>query len=123
MGVRYEETPEFVRDFKKLLKKFRTLADDFETAKRNAVELLHIYKVDNQSIEKIAGAGNVEEVVFYKVRKFACRSLKGRGAQSGIRVVYAFFPKEQKVVFLEIYFKAQKANEDRGRIAEFLIPN
>ena len=50
-------------------------------------------------------------------KKFACKALKGRGVQSGIRVIYAYFVKEDRVEFIEIYFKGDKASEDRHRIA------
>jgi len=29
--------------------------------------------------------------------KFACRSLKGKGVQSGIRVIYAYFEEKDKI--------------------------
>ena len=40
--IDYCETPEFQKDFKKLLKKFKTLEGDFELAKRATIELYHI---------------------------------------------------------------------------------
>jgi len=51
-----------------------------------------------------------------KVKKIACRSLKGRGVNSGLRVVYAYYKEEQKIVFVEIYHKGEKENVDRERI-------
>ncbi len=54
----------------------------------------------------------------YKAKKFACKALKGRGANSGIRVIYAYFPENDKVDFIEIYSKSDKENEDRSRIKE-----
>jgi hypothetical protein len=52
----------------------------------------------------------------YKVVKFACKSLKGRGVKSGLRVIYAYFPDQDKVEFIESYFKAEQENGDRTRI-------
>ena len=54
-----------------------------------------------------------------KVRKFTCKALKGKGANSGIRVIYAFHKEEQKIVFIELYYKGDKAREDRGRIIKY----
>ena len=51
-----------------------------------------------------------------KVKKIACKSLKGRGINSGMRLIYAHFPEESKIVFVEIYHKNVKENEDRKRI-------
>jgi len=118
--MKYDETKEFVRDLKKLLKKFPTLRDDLEVNKQYRIELFHCKEIDSGSIFKIQGVGNSDELKFFKVKKFQCRSLKGRGAKSGIRVVYAYFPNEQKIVFLEIYFKANQENENRQRIIDFM---
>lgn len=120
MMMNYEKTKEFLRDFKKLLKKFSSLHDDLEVNKRYRIELFHIKNIDSRSIFKIQGVGNTVELQFFKVKKFQCKSLKGRGAKSGIRIIYAYFPTEQKIVFLEIYFKAKQENENKERIMDFI---
>ena len=51
-----------------------------------------------------------------KVRKIACKSLKGRGVNSGLRLIYAHFELERKIVLIELYHKNDKENEDRQRI-------
>lgn len=51
-----------------------------------------------------------------KVKKIACRSLKGRGVNSGLRLIYAHFPDEKKITFIELYHKNDKENEDKARI-------
>ena len=117
--MKYEETEEFARDFKKLLRKFPTLRDDMEANKRYRIELFHCNKIDSRSIFEIQGVGNCAKLQFFKVKKFQCKSLKGRGAKSGIRVIYAYFPDKQKIVFLEIYFKANQENEKMQRIYDF----
>jgi len=115
----YRETDGFKRDFKKLLKKFRTLESDLETAKKSAIQLLHIQKIDTGSIFKIPGFSALG-IEIYKLKKFACRALKGKGANSGIRIIYAFQAQSNTVAFLEMYFKADQANEDRNRIKTYL---
>lgn len=119
----YEETEEFAHDFKKLLKRFQSLVEDLKVNKQYRIELFHNKGIDSKSIFEIQGVGNTKTLKFFKVKKFQCKSLKGRGAKSGIRIIYAYFPNEQKIVFLEIYFKAKQANEDRTRISDFLISN
>ena len=118
--MKYEETTEFKRDFKKLLKKFSSLREDLEISKKYRIELFHIQKIDSRSIFEIKGVGNIKELQFYKITKFQCKSLKGRGAKSGIRITYALFLTQQKIVFLEIYFKAKQENENRQRITDFI---
>ena len=119
MTIRYSNTKEFKKDLKRLLKKYSTLAEDLETAKRNAIELLYIHGIDNNSIEEVPKYC-LETVQICKIKKFACKALKGKGCQSGIRVIYAFFPQEQKVEFIDIYYKGDKANMDYNRAKLYL---
>ena len=120
MMINYSETDGFARDFKKLLKKFSSLAEDLEIVKQYDIELFHCQKIDKRGIFKIESVGNNENLQFYKIKKFACKALKGRGSKSGIRVIYAFHCENYKVDFIEIYFKGEKENEDRDRIKEYL---
>jgi hypothetical protein len=121
--INYSETEEFIRDFKKLLKKFPSLTEDLKVNKQYRIELFHCKEIDSRSIFEIQGVGNSDKLKFFKVKKFQCRNLKGRGARSGIRVIYAYFPAEQKIVFIEIYFKANQRNENRQRIIDFININ
>jgi hypothetical protein len=121
--MNYEETEEFTHDFKKLLKKFPTLAEDLEINKKYRIELFHCKGIDSRSIFEIQSAGNTSQLQFFKIKKFQCKSLKGRGAQSGIRITYAYFPSEQKIIFLEIYFKAKQENEKKERLVSFIKTN
>lgn len=118
-GIRYSSTDAFKKDLKQLLKKFGTLGEDLETAKRNAIELFHLKNTDNQSVFPIPQFCD-EKIWIYKLKKFACKALKGRGVMSGIRVIYAYYPATLKVEFIEMYFKSTKENEDRHRIIEYL---
>jgi len=117
--MNYEESKEFLHDLKKLLKKFPSLKDDLAIAKKAVIELRHVQEIDNQATFQIPGHTH-KNFSFWKIKKFACKSLKGRGAKSGIRIIYAFYPKTKKVFFLEIYFKGKKENEDKERIKNFL---
>lgn len=115
----HEVTDEFGRDFKRLLKKYRTLEEDLKVAKKNAIELRYIHDVDNGAIFEIPGYCS-EHIKIAKLKKFACRSLPGSGVRSGIRIIFAFHSVESKVVLLEIYHKSDKENEDRNRITTYL---
>jgi hypothetical protein len=112
--------PEFDKDIKKLLKKFRTLEDDLDIFIKTELVLYHNLKKDNKGIFPISGLG-IENPKIYKAKKFACRSLKGRGVQSGIRVIYGYFEKQDKIELIEIYFKGDKENEDRDRIDRYYL--
>jgi mRNA-degrading endonuclease RelE of RelBE toxin-antitoxin system len=117
--INYIETLEFQKDLKTLLKKFSSLVNDLELVKEAAIELYHIRKINNLSIFPIQGYCS-DDIQICKVKKFSCDSLKGKGVKSGIRVIYAFYEKETKVDFLEIYYKGNQAKEDYGRIKAYL---
>ncbi|MFC1698734.1 hypothetical protein ACFL1I_02075 [Candidatus Omnitrophota bacterium] len=106
--------PEFDKDLKKL-KKFKTLKEDLDIFTEKQLQLFHKLGIDNKGIVQISNLG-IECPNIYKARKFACRSLKGRGSASGIRVIYAYFEDKDRVEFIEIYYKGDKESEDRGRI-------
>lgn len=106
---------EFKKDFKKLKKKFETLDDDLKIFIETQLKMFHILHIDNNAIVRISNLG-IEKPKIYKARKFACRSLKGKGSASGIRIIYAYFETEDHIEFIEIYYKGNKENEDRERI-------
>ncbi|OGF37802.1 hypothetical protein A2482_03725 [Candidatus Falkowbacteria bacterium RIFOXYC2_FULL_48_21] len=120
MTINYNQTAEFARDLKKLLKKFPSLEEDLEIAKQYRIELYHLQNIDSRSIFKIDNAGNDASLQFFKIKKFQCKSLKGRGSKSGIRVIYAFHCGKYRVDFIEIYFKGEKENEVEDRIKKYL---
>ena len=113
-------TPEFQKDLKILGKRFRTLEDDLTNFINAALIPFHKLDVDNGGMIRISGLG-IERPKVYKARKFACRSLKGTGSRSGIRIIYAYIEEEDKVVFIEVYFKGDKANEDGKRILSVVL--
>ncbi len=111
--------PEFDRELKKLLKKFRTLEEDIENLIDAALKMYHKLGQQNyDGIERIDNLG-IEYPHILKVTKFACKALKGRGVKSGIRIIYAYFPDEDLIEFVEIYFKTDKEVEDRERIKQY----
>lgn len=119
MMIKYLTTIEFQKDLKRMLKKFKSLEFDIDNAKESTIELFHIRKLDNNSIFQIQGF-NTEKIKIYKIKKFACKALKGCGIKSGIRVIYAFHWAELKVIFLQIYYKGDQEKEDYERIKTYL---
>jgi hypothetical protein len=121
MGQIFKEVTrfsEFDRDLKKLLKKFRTLEEDLKIFIEKELNLYHKLKIDNKGIFPITGLHSGYPRIF-KGKKFACRALKGKGVQSGIRVIYAYYEELDKVELIEIYYKGDKANEDKERISKY----
>lgn len=112
------KTLEFGKDFKKLLKKFRSLEDDLEVFITVQLKAYHILNIDNNGIFQLQNLGTNYTKIF-KVKKFACKSLKGKGVMSGIRIIYAYYGREKIVEFIEIYYKGDKSNEDTERIRKY----
>ena len=110
--------PPFKKDLKKLLKRFRTLEDDLKIFINTQLKLFHKIKEDNDGIKQIKGLKQEYPEIF-KAKKFACKSLKGKGAKSGIRIIYAYFEQEDTIEFIEIYFKGDRENEDKERIKKY----
>ena len=102
--ISYDRNPRFIKQLKKLIKKYRTLEDDLAIAQIAAIELFHIHAKDNGAV-RLVPSYDLQEVKIYKIVKFACKSLVGKGVRSGIRVVYAYFPDKSHVEYLEIYYK------------------
>ncbi len=107
--------PEFERDLKALTKRYHTLSDDLNVVIASQIRLYHEHEIDNGGIKRIPNVGDNTTPIF-KVTKFACRSLKGRGARTGLRLIYAFLEEEKCITLIDLYFKGDKANEDRARI-------
>jgi mRNA-degrading endonuclease RelE of RelBE toxin-antitoxin system len=112
------ESGEFQKDLKKL-KRFSSIREDLEIFKQVALKAFHKLGHENLGIVQISGLG-FDNPRVYKATKFACKSLKGRGVASGIRVIYAYYPDHDKIFLIEIYFKADQENEDRNRIKSLL---
>ena len=110
-----KQLDEFTKDFKKLLKRYRTLPDDLNIFIETQLQLYHKFKRDNQGVERIPNLGFAYPPI-YKGRKFACRSLRGKASDSGIRVIYAYYEDKDIIELIEIYYKGDKPREDRERI-------
>ena len=108
---------DFEKDLNRLVRKFRTLNDDLNNFINTQLDLYHKMNIDNGGIFQITGLG-FEYPKIYKAKKFACKSLKGKGVKSGMRIIYAYFEKEDKIEFIEIYYKEKDYtdfNKDRIR--------
>lgn len=107
----FDELPEFKKDLKDLLKKYRTLNEDMEVVKR----VLKVTPDERPPFSfRIDNLGLTTCII--KVKKIACKALKGRGVNSGLRLIYAHYPGKQRIIFIELYHKNNKAGEDRERI-------
>lgn len=111
--MNFEELVEYKKDFKVLIKRYRTLNEDLVVVKK-VLEIMpderppFSFRIDNLGIE----------TCIIKVKKIACKAIKGRGVNSGLRLVYAFYPEEKRIIFIELYHKNDKETEDKQRIKD-----
>lgn len=105
----FNQLPGFEKEFSKLSRKYRSLPGDLKKLER----LLSLNPI---------GVGTnfvtIHHAPLVKIVKtrLACKSLRNRS----IRVIYAYHQSELTFMHIEIYFKGDKKNEDKERIADYL---
>ena len=108
--MNFDESDEFIRELKKLKRKYYSIEEDLRFLK-------HILKTFPKGRgEKHWNCLTQAETHSAWKTRLACKTLRN----SSLRVIYVYFPQEQKIVFLEIYFKGDKENEDKKRLQQFL---
>jgi mRNA-degrading endonuclease RelE of RelBE toxin-antitoxin system len=110
--MKIEELEEYKKDLKKLSKKYRTLPEDIDIVKKvllvNPKERPPFsFRIDNLGIETCV----------IKEKKIASKSFKGKGVNSGFRLIYAHFENENRIVLIELFHKSKKEIEDKERIS------
>ncbi len=108
-------TKEFEKDLKVLTKKYRSLPSDLEVLKK--VLSLHPFAQPNFSFLLHESTSQIQII---KVKKIACRSIPGKGVQTGLRLIYAWQHTKNEIVLLEIYHKNQQTQETMKRISQHL---
>ncbi len=56
--------------------------------------------------------------IVYKARKFRCKAMN-KGSRSGIRVIYTYNLSEDKIIFIEIYYKEKQKNHNVQLIKKY----
>ena len=105
----FNRISEFDREYKKLCKRFRSLDQDLARLQKYIAE----FPVGMSS--KFAVLHDFGNIKIVKAR-LACQSLR----KSSLRIIYAWHENDATFVYIEIYFKGDKVNENRERIKEYL---
>lgn len=105
----FSELPIFEKELKKLSKKYPTLESDILDIKS---VLLSCPTGIGKNFIIISSTENVKII---KV-KIHCESLRSRT----IRLIYSYRKDKIEFLYLEVYFKGDKENEDKERIDEYL---
>lgn len=91
-----EELEEYKKDVKNLSRKYRSLAEDLALVKK----ILSIKPQERPPFSFRINNLGIETCVI-KVKKIACKALKGKGVNSGLRLVYAHFECNSRQVIIE----------------------
>ena len=105
----FKKLPEFEKELQKLSKKYSSLSEDLKRFQR----ILKENPIGFGTNFVIVHSTDTIKVV--KAR-LACKSLKDRS----IRIIYAYHDAVVTFVYIELYFKGDKENENRERIKEYL---
>ena len=105
----FNSLPEFKGELTKLSKKYGTLDSDLETFKQ-------VLSSSPTGFGKNFTVIHSTEAVKIVKARMACRSLRNRS----LRIIYAYVEHEEKIEFIEIYYKGNKENEDLSRIKGYL---
>lgn len=107
--MHFDQSTEFEKELKKLSKKYRSLPKDLKDLEEVLVSC-PTGRGKNFTIVYSA-----ESVKIVKAR-LACESLRDRT----MRIVYAYHDNTFEFMYIEIYCKGDKENEDRTRIEKYL---
>ena len=105
----FNKTPQFEKDLKKLSKKYPSLPKDI----KDLEDILLVFPTGNG--KNFTVIHHSEKVKLVKTR-LTCTSLRDKS----MRVIYAYHSEGIEFMYLELYFKGDKENEDRERIKRYL---
>ncbi len=107
--MNFDKLPEFQKELKRLAKKYKSLPDDL----REFCNVVSAVPLGNSKHFNVITKTEVLHIV--KARLF-CKYLKG----ASLRIIYAYFEQNQRIEFIELYYKGDKENEACDRIKEYL---
>lgn len=105
----FNQSLEFEKEFSKLSKKYPSLDEDLKKFEKLLAVNPVGFGVNFVTIH------HAEEVRIVKAR-LACKSLRDRS----VRIIYSYHQSTLTFMYIEIYFKGNKENEDRARVEKYL---
>jgi len=105
----YKRTTEFEKEYKKLASKYRSLDQDLTTFEK----IISKFPTGQGSKFVIVHSGQNFKIV--KAR-LMCKSLRG----SSLRIVYAYHETDITFMYIELYFKGDKVDNDYERVKEYI---
>ena len=108
--MEFTELDEFKKDLKKLARKYPSLEKDIEVRRIVLIKFPIGPSNHTTQIPELKIKSRI-----YKTR-LMCRSLKKSDA---LRLIYCYSEEEQRITFIEVYFKGHKESENRDRISQY----
>ncbi len=103
---------QFKHDLSTLCKNFPTVNDDVNIVQK----VLAINPLEQSPFSvKLKTIG---EMSIIKIRQMASQHFKGKGLNSGFRLIYAYDKENDKIVLIQIYHASQKGKVDQARLAK-----
>ena len=123
--MNFDSAPEFNKDVKRLAKKWRSIPDDIEAAKRY---ILPLYvqlapDVDTKEYRREFFAGK-NAVIIYDGKTVEIIKIRLDVAYLGrndkVRIVFVAVKTNDEIVFVELFAKNDKNREDKSRFRQYL---
>lgn len=124
--MNFEQTPEFKKDFKRLIKKYRSLEADINYViprieslytKRDDIDVKQ-FRTELFATKRAAilpGSSDDVEVVKMRLDVASLQS------NSKVRIIFIAVIKNNVIILVELYAKNDKLREDKARIKKYLI--
>lgn len=108
-AIHFERGPKFIRELEKLLKKFRSLNEDLSRLEK-------VITADPLGSSQHRDVIHKNEHLTIIKARLSCQYLRNQS----LRVIYAYHQNTYKAIWIELYHKSEKANEDRERWLEYV---
>ena len=107
--IHFECWGRFEKELERLTRKFRSLPDDLERLK-------HVIALDPTGPSQHRTVLHRHGELFIVKGHLFCQTLR----RDSLRIIYAYHANRITIVWIEVYHKADQANEDHARIAAYL---
>lgn len=102
--------PEFTKEFNALLKKYRSLNEDIKSFEKV------IFAMPTGFGKNFTIIHSDENLKVVKAR-LMCKFLRNRN----IRIIYAYHRDTLTFMYIEIYYKGDKKNENKNRVKDYIL--
>lgn len=113
--MKFTYQSEFEKDLKRLLKRYISLNEDLI----KIMSILEVYPNARPPFSfLIYNKSNTVSII--KIKKIACLSLRGKGVNTGLRIIYMYNHQLNSIEFIELYHKNEQSTEDQNRFIHLM---